>query len=84
MAGEISVIDPRTCPDWDAFVESHPDATVFHTSGWARVLLDAGDSHGLATHRYVTCNPLIDRKTHADNAVTPGLIKGYFELQLPG
>jgi len=43
MAGEISVIDPRTCPDWDAFVESHPDATVFHTSGWARVLLDTYD-----------------------------------------
>ncbi|HEY5640201.1 MAG TPA: GNAT family N-acetyltransferase [Dehalococcoidia bacterium] len=40
MAGQISVVDPRTCPDWDAFVESHPDASVFHTSGWARVLLD--------------------------------------------
>ncbi len=40
MAGEISVVDPRTCPDWDAFVESHPDATAFHTSAWARVLLD--------------------------------------------
>ncbi|MCI0838155.1 MAG: GNAT family N-acetyltransferase [Chloroflexi bacterium] len=39
MAGEISVVDPRTCPDWDVFVDSHPDATVFHTSGWARVLL---------------------------------------------
>ena len=39
MAGEISVVDPRTCPDWDAFVDSHPDGNVFHTSGWARVLL---------------------------------------------
>ena len=39
MASEISVVDPRTCPDWDVFVDSRPDATVFHTSGWARVLL---------------------------------------------
>lgn len=41
MSGEISIIDPRTSPDWDAFVETHPDATVFHTSSWARVLLDS-------------------------------------------
>jgi CelD/BcsL family acetyltransferase involved in cellulose biosynthesis len=40
MTDEISVVDPRTCPDWDAFVESRADANVFHTSGWARVLLD--------------------------------------------
>ncbi len=40
MSSEMNVVDPRTCPDWDAFVESHADATVFHTSGWARVVLD--------------------------------------------
>jgi len=40
MTTELNVIDPRTAPEWDAFVKSHPEATVFHTSGWARVILD--------------------------------------------
>lgn len=40
MSTEISVVDPRTSPEWDAFVKSHREATVFHTSKWARVILD--------------------------------------------
>lgn len=36
----IETIDPRTTPEWDAFVASHPEATVFHTSAWCRVLTD--------------------------------------------
>jgi CelD/BcsL family acetyltransferase involved in cellulose biosynthesis len=41
MNDEIQIIDPREAPDWDAFVASHPDATVFHTSAWASVILDS-------------------------------------------
>lgn len=36
----ISVLDPRASADWDAFLETRPDATVFHTSAWCRVLTD--------------------------------------------
>lgn len=36
----IATVDPRSCPDWDNLVASHPEATVFHTSAWARALLD--------------------------------------------
>lgn len=36
----IDTIDPRTKPEWNAFVASHPEATVFHTSAWCRVLTD--------------------------------------------
>lgn len=28
---------PTDAPDWDAFVRTHPDGTVYHTTGWARV-----------------------------------------------
>jgi lipid II:glycine glycyltransferase (peptidoglycan interpeptide bridge formation enzyme) len=41
MNDEIQIIDPREAPDWDAFVASHQDATVFHTSAWANVILDS-------------------------------------------
>jgi CelD/BcsL family acetyltransferase involved in cellulose biosynthesis len=36
----IERIDPRTTPEWDVFVATHPDATVFHTTAWCRVLSD--------------------------------------------
>ena len=36
----IEKIDPRTTPEWDTFVAAHPEATVFHTTAWARVLTD--------------------------------------------
>jgi CelD/BcsL family acetyltransferase involved in cellulose biosynthesis len=41
MTNDIQVADPRVTPGWDDFVLSHPDATVFHTSAWARVILDS-------------------------------------------
>jgi CelD/BcsL family acetyltransferase involved in cellulose biosynthesis len=37
---QITTIDPRATPEWDAFVASHPAATVFHMSAWCRVLTD--------------------------------------------
>jgi len=37
-AGRLEVIDPTGFPGWDELVGRHPEATVFHTSAWARVL----------------------------------------------
>ncbi len=37
---DFSIIDARTSPEWDAFLQTRPDATVFHTSAWCRVLTD--------------------------------------------
>ncbi len=36
----VQVIDPRTSPAWGEFVGHHPEATVFHTTAWASVLLE--------------------------------------------
>jgi len=35
---KICEIDPLQDPRWDEFVESHPRASVFHTSRWLRAL----------------------------------------------
>jgi CelD/BcsL family acetyltransferase involved in cellulose biosynthesis len=43
MRPYVSILDPRLTTEWDTFAESHPDATVFHTSDWARVILDSYD-----------------------------------------
>jgi CelD/BcsL family acetyltransferase involved in cellulose biosynthesis len=37
---ELTTIDPRTTPEWETFVSTHADATVFHTTAWCRVLTD--------------------------------------------
>jgi hypothetical protein len=34
----LEPVDPLTHPGWDDLVAGHPDATVFHTAAWARVL----------------------------------------------
>jgi hypothetical protein len=38
VAERLAVVDPTRFPGWDAMLSSHPDASVFHTSAWARVL----------------------------------------------
>ncbi len=38
-AGAMTV-DPLRCSDWDARVAAHPQSTLFHGGGWARVLRD--------------------------------------------
>ncbi len=35
---EAGRLDPLAGPEWDRLVSEHPCRTVFHTSGWARVL----------------------------------------------
>ncbi|HLX68630.1 MAG TPA: GNAT family N-acetyltransferase [Verrucomicrobiae bacterium] len=34
------VVDPITHPNWDAILADHADASFFHSSAWARVLID--------------------------------------------
>ena len=34
----MEVVDPTGIPGWDERLACHPDATVFHTAAWARVL----------------------------------------------
>jgi hypothetical protein len=35
---DIQIVDPTKYPGWDELVLQHPEATIFHSSGWARVL----------------------------------------------
>jgi hypothetical protein len=37
---EVRTLNPAECSDWDAQVTAHPQSTIFHGSGWARVLRD--------------------------------------------
>jgi hypothetical protein len=36
--GDSLFVDPLTLPNWDAQVAEYPEANVFHSAGWARVL----------------------------------------------
>jgi hypothetical protein len=38
--GDPQVVDPFSS-DWNDSIAAHPDATIFHTSEWARVLADS-------------------------------------------
>jgi hypothetical protein len=38
VAEHLEVVDPTRVPGWDELLSRHPDATIFHTSAWARVL----------------------------------------------
>ena len=40
MAIVAQRVDPLASPEWDLLLEGYPDAGVFHTSAWARVLVD--------------------------------------------
>ena len=37
---EIESVDPTGFENWDSLLAEHPDATIFHTSSWARTLVD--------------------------------------------
>lgn len=37
---EHTIIDPRIDHSWDDSIAEHPEATIFHTSAWAKVLCD--------------------------------------------
>lgn len=37
----VEVVNPLTNPAWDRWVSGHPGAGVFHSSAWARVLVES-------------------------------------------
>jgi hypothetical protein len=36
----VEVVNPLGFKDWDSLLVEHPEATIFHTSAWARTLVD--------------------------------------------
>ena len=38
---EIRIIDPTRTPQWDQWIQSFPDCSIFHSSPWARVLMES-------------------------------------------
>ena len=38
----IAIVDPWKDARWDAWVASHPRATVYHTAGWIRIVCETG------------------------------------------
>ncbi|HDL53306.1 MAG TPA: GNAT family N-acetyltransferase [Proteobacteria bacterium] len=38
---DLQIINPLEIPEWDDMIAQHPDATIFHTSSWARVLSES-------------------------------------------
>ena len=37
----IQIVNPLDIPDWDTYVYTFPDATIFHSAAWARVLIES-------------------------------------------
>jgi hypothetical protein len=37
----VEVVNPLTCPAWDRFVASQPAAAIFHSTAWARLLVES-------------------------------------------
>jgi hypothetical protein len=48
---DFHVINPLQCADWDSQVRSHPQASFFHQTAWAKVLVS---TYGFAPF-YVVC-----------------------------
>jgi len=44
---QLNIVNPLEVPDWDAQVLEFPEATVFHSAAWARVLVE---SYGFKPH----------------------------------
>ncbi|UFS71101.1 GNAT family N-acetyltransferase [Geomonas sp. RF6] len=40
-AGEVVVVNPLSMPQWNPLVAAFPEATVFHSANWARVLVES-------------------------------------------
>lgn len=38
----LHAVEPWTDPRWDAYVASHPRATVYHTAPWIRIICEIG------------------------------------------
>jgi lipid II:glycine glycyltransferase (peptidoglycan interpeptide bridge formation enzyme) len=36
----LNILDPSVASEWDNLVQSHPDATVFHSAAWGQVIHD--------------------------------------------
>jgi hypothetical protein len=43
----IQIVNPLDIPDWDAHILKFPEATIFHSAAWARVLIE---SYGFEPH----------------------------------
>ena len=50
----VHIIDPLGDPRWDKFIQSHPRASLFHSSGWLRAL---AVTYGYRPVAYTTCRP---------------------------
>jgi Acetyltransferase (GNAT) domain len=49
----VYLVDPLTDPRWDEFVQLHPRACLFHSSGWLRAL---AVTYGYRPIAYTTCS----------------------------
>ena len=37
---DAMIVNPLADPQWDEWISNHPDSTIFHSSAWARVLVE--------------------------------------------
>jgi hypothetical protein len=56
---KIYELDPLSDPRWQAFVERHPSASVFHTTGWLEGLRR---TYGYAPVVFTSCSPTEELK----------------------
>ncbi|NIO21381.1 MAG: GNAT family N-acetyltransferase [Candidatus Aenigmarchaeota archaeon] len=41
MSNEFKIVNPNDYPGWNEMISVFPDATIFHTSNWAKVLAES-------------------------------------------
>jgi hypothetical protein len=47
----LEIVNPIKYPRWDELLLTHPDRSIFHTTDWARVLVD---SYGFTPHYFLS------------------------------
>jgi CelD/BcsL family acetyltransferase involved in cellulose biosynthesis len=60
---QVSVLDPLRDPRWGEFVERHPDASIFHSTGWLEAL-----------RRTYGFEPLVVTTSGADEPLSNGIV----------
>jgi len=76
----VYAIDPLRDPRWPAFVERHPNASVFHARGWLQALRD---TYGYDPVAFTTSAPLDDLKNALVFCIVRSWLTGKRIVSLP-
>ncbi len=77
MTIRIHTLDAKVSEPWDAYVASHPRATLYHLSGWKEVI---ENTYGHRTYYIFAVDENGEPPRHAETQPDPGRIVGVLPL----